>query len=744
MTLPGPILDDRTYDQLRDELLRRIPVYAPEWTNHNASDPGVALLELFAYLGESVLFRFNQIPDATKIAFLNLLGVRPRPAQCARVLLSASTERTEGVQVLKGTEARAGAVSFETEDEVYVWPVQALAVGKFQIDEPEGLEARAQVRERRRREDAASRARRTGPHAATGNPIFYQARRVSADPADPPLDVSHTVDQSLWVALLGERSVDIKALLGRTLFLGVAFDETIPAPFDLVEAVTPGEGIPAGAGGGTPRWQVGELMVDPPAVLWELWQGSDGSGDQLTVLAVDGDTTRGMTTTGVVKITIPQFLPDLPLQPSGGRFSPPPLEDPKEAAKVLAWLRVRRPPNENDAIHRIRWVGSNAVHAAHSRVAAAELLGWGNGNPDQAFQLTQRPVISGTVELEVEEVGGWTRWSEVETLALSQPLDRHFALDTGSGLVRFGTRSRAPQIGERVRVVSYRYGGGSAGNVSAGAVSALSGIASVKVTNVLPATGGADPASLTAALADIPARVHRRDRAVTGEDFRALTLEVPGVRRAETLPLFHPDTPSIRRPGAVSVLIFPEEDLRNPAAPLPDTALLRRVAAYLEPRRLITTELYVIPPTYREVAISVGIHVAEGYQIDAVRRWVELLLRQYLAPVPNFGPAGQGWPLGRAVRRAELEAIAVQVEGVDYIVDDLRLAARNPGTPGTGGTSAVWQQLDLVELAPWEVPQLSAITVVGGTPPAAGKGYQPPADHDMDALIVPLPPDVCR
>ena len=48
------------------ELVRRIPVYTPEWTDHNASDPGITLIELFAFLGENLLFRFNQIPEATQ------------------------------------------------------------------------------------------------------------------------------------------------------------------------------------------------------------------------------------------------------------------------------------------------------------------------------------------------------------------------------------------------------------------------------------------------------------------------------------------------------------------------------------------------------------------------------------------------------------------------------------------------------------------------------------------------------
>jgi predicted phage baseplate assembly protein len=338
--------------------------------------------------------------------------------------------------------------------------------------------------------------------------------------------------------------------------------------------------------------------------------------------------------------------------------------------------------------------------------------------------------------VEVEEADGWRAWTEVDTLAASGPLDRHYTVDLTAGLVQFGARARVPQIGQRIRVVSYRYGGGVAGNLPAGSVTALTGQANVKVTNVLPATGGADAADLSEALEEIPARVHRRDRAVAEDDFRALALEVPGVKRAETMELFHPDTLNQRAAGVVSVMVFPEEDLLHPGAPTPDVALLRRVAAYLNPRRLVTTELYVIPPTYRSIAVSVGVRVRDGYQADAVRHWVELILRQYLAPLPPYGPDGAGWPRGRLVHRAELEAVAVQVDGVERLEDELRLAQRvAPNTP--------WVPVQReVVLQPWEVPELASTTVVAGSPLEAGAGYPPPGPAQDGPVLVPLPPDV--
>ena len=70
-----PNLDDRRYADLVDEALALIPVYAPEWTNHNASDPGITLIELFAYLTEMLIYRLNRITVENRVAFLNLIDI---------------------------------------------------------------------------------------------------------------------------------------------------------------------------------------------------------------------------------------------------------------------------------------------------------------------------------------------------------------------------------------------------------------------------------------------------------------------------------------------------------------------------------------------------------------------------------------------------------------------------------------------------------------------------------------------
>src|SRR5215831_19368854 len=90
MPLMIPTLDTRRYEDLLDEALARIPVHNPEWTNFNKSDPGVTLVEVFAFLTESLLYRANQIPERNRKKFLQLLGMGLQPASSASGLVSFS------------------------------------------------------------------------------------------------------------------------------------------------------------------------------------------------------------------------------------------------------------------------------------------------------------------------------------------------------------------------------------------------------------------------------------------------------------------------------------------------------------------------------------------------------------------------------------------------------------------------------------------------------------------------------
>src|SRR3974390_3526950 len=72
MPLPLPDLDDRSYGDLVAEARSLIPALAPDWTDHNPADPGITLIELFAWLSEMLLYRINQVTNENRLAFLRL------------------------------------------------------------------------------------------------------------------------------------------------------------------------------------------------------------------------------------------------------------------------------------------------------------------------------------------------------------------------------------------------------------------------------------------------------------------------------------------------------------------------------------------------------------------------------------------------------------------------------------------------------------------------------------------------
>ena len=92
MPIPLPNLDNRTFEDLVDEMRALIPRYAPDWTDHNLSDPGMTLIDLFAWLAEALIYRLNRIPQGSEARFLELLGAgfqSARPATATLVVTAS-------------------------------------------------------------------------------------------------------------------------------------------------------------------------------------------------------------------------------------------------------------------------------------------------------------------------------------------------------------------------------------------------------------------------------------------------------------------------------------------------------------------------------------------------------------------------------------------------------------------------------------------------------------------------------
>ncbi len=88
MPLLLPNLDDRMWADLVAEGTSLIPVYGPEWTDQNYSDPGITLVELLAAIAEMDIYQLNQISDRERLRFLELVGVTPKPPIPAYAILS--------------------------------------------------------------------------------------------------------------------------------------------------------------------------------------------------------------------------------------------------------------------------------------------------------------------------------------------------------------------------------------------------------------------------------------------------------------------------------------------------------------------------------------------------------------------------------------------------------------------------------------------------------------------------------
>jgi predicted phage baseplate assembly protein len=106
MTLPAPNLDDRRFQELVDDAKRLVQQRCPGWTDHNVHDPGVTLIETFAYMTDQLLYRLNRVPERVYIKFLDLIGVRLFPPTAARVGVTfwLSGPLPEDVVVSAGTE----------------------------------------------------------------------------------------------------------------------------------------------------------------------------------------------------------------------------------------------------------------------------------------------------------------------------------------------------------------------------------------------------------------------------------------------------------------------------------------------------------------------------------------------------------------------------------------------------------------------------------------------------------------
>ena len=752
MSVPAPQLDTRTYQDIVDEALARIPVHNPEWTNFNQSDPGVTLLELFAFMTESLLFRANQIPERNRRKFLDLLGVPLAPASSARGIVVLANEKgpPDTVTLNGGIEVRAGSVPFRTDAGLDVLPVEGRAYVKQRVQKP-APEILAYYE--------SLYASYTGAHPAVEDVKLYETTQLDTQGSSGAA-LASTVDGSLWVALL-LRKGDTDAthareqLAGKTLNLGL-----VPVIDDPNAKLAPG-----GSSTAPPAQLDYQLPALPPDAL--LPSDPSKRVAQYRSLAAAGvaDPLAGP---AVVQVTLPATPDELrlwenldPLEAGVGEF-PPALDDAELSARVVTWLRVKAPAGTQLAL---LWAGINAITVSQRSHVSGEILPNGTGEPDQSVRLARTPAIRGSVVVTVDGEA----WQETDDLLtagpevpLADPRDPPgspapptasatvFVLDPASGVVTFGdgARGKRPPAGSTLRA-DYDFGAGSAGNVGAAQITSAPGLpAGITVNNPVRTWGGAEAESVPEAEKQASRYLQHRDRLVAADDFESIVWRTPGadLGRVDVLPAFSPELAPSRAgdaAGAVTVLVVPKSDAAHPDAPEPDQILLDAICDWLDPRRLVTTEVFLRGPTYVDISLSVGFEAEPGASVATVRDAVAAELRRFLAPVDPTAPpwwdesslgldqpfahVERGWPLGKPVVALELLAVASRVQGV-RLINGLLLSA------GSGSS------VDSVPMTALQLPRVTLAVAPGPPPPL---GAVPPGETPPAAVPVPVVPDTC-
>jgi predicted phage baseplate assembly protein len=211
--------------------------------------------------------------------------------------------------------------------------------------------------------------------------------------------------------------------------------------------------------------------------------------------------------------------------------------------------------------------------------------------------------------------------------------------------------------------VTYRSGGGTAGNVGAGAIDLASSVLGIDGAQQRePASGGTDPEDIDVAKANAPSRLRALERAVTAADFETLALERAGAARATALNRYHPLYPAAPVTAALTLVVVPPRTGEDPA-PTPTQGFLDSVSRALEPYRVLTTELFVVAPTYHDILVAADVDVALETDAPTVRTKIGDALRKFFDPIVG-GKDGRGWPLGGTIFYGEVMSEVLKVDRV--------------------------------------------------------------------------------
>jgi len=612
VSLPAPHLDDRTFQNLVDEAKRMVQQRCPEWTDHNVSDPGVTLIETFAYMVDQLIWRLNRVPEKTYIKFLELLGLQLRPPSAARARTTfwLSAPQDQPVVVPAGTQVatprtEVDGVGFTTVDDLSIIPSSrtyvATEVENLQVNHTETLDNGAPFYAFARTPNVGDCFYIGLSNAVPGGVVTIgieaDIEGVGVDPRYPPL---------VWEAWVGNGWKELDLERDTTGGLNRDGEVVLHLPSDH----TAHAGILRLSGG----W------VRCRVIESQEWQPAYSASPQIRAV-------RAWTSGGTVEAVNADIVKDEIVGLS-------------EAVPAQRFLLQHRPVVP--------------IEGGYT-VDVSALAGWEEWTQVETFALSGPD----DQHFMVEEVTGEIVFGP----AVREP---------DGSLRYFG---KVPEKGAAIRIREYRTGGGRNGNVAGGTITELrTSVPFVaSVSNRHGALGGADGETIDNAKLRGPIMLRTRHRAVTRDDFERLAeMSTSQVARARCVPAGDDGVEA----GAVRVLIVPQvEDGPNGSLDfgqlLPSDEVLTTVRDYLDERRVVGTRVAVESAAYIPISIVARMRAKPRYDVRKLEQNALAALYRYFHPVVG-GPDGTGWPFGRAVAPGEAYSVLNSVPGVEA-VEDVRL-----------------------------------------------------------------------
>lgn len=620
--LPAPNLDDRRFQQLVDDAKRHIQATCPEWSDHNVSDPGVTLVETFAFMVDQLSYRLNRVPDKLYVAFLDLLGMTLHPPTAATVDLTYWLSAPQ--------------------DHVVVVPPQSEAVTpRTEAEEPV---------------------------------VFLTSRELQV----PPRSLVHVLTQGFEGEIV-DRADPLRAAERFAVFTDTpALDDVVLLGLDDAAAscivVLRFDSEVRGVG------------VDPrfPPLTWEAWTGTgwrtcEVDSDATGGLNRSGDVVLHVPAdhrTSIIDGKRAGWLRCRVVDPPEGypRYSASPT-----IGAVSAFTMGGTVPASHSELVREEILGlSEGVPAQVFHLDRSPVVVGGE-------VVVQVAGGSGWDEwTEVESFANAGPEDRVFRLDRATG-EIHFGpgVRQADGTVRF--YGAVPPKGAPLRVPLYRTGGGPRGNVSARTITDMRTPIPLidRVENRRPALGGVAGESVEEAKERGPLLLRTRDRAVTAEDYEELALRAaPSIARVRCVPATTPEESGGVRLLVVPTAVPDDTGRLRFEDLIPGETALTRITEYLDRRRPVGARLLVEPPLYQGVTIVARLAARPRADGERLEREAVTALNRYFDPVSG-GPDGEGWPFGRPVHAGEVYAVLQALRGTEMI-EDVKLFAADPITGKRG------------------------------------------------------------